>query len=53
MAGLPTEDIELVRHLVRVGSPSVVAAECKVTPRTVRNRRDRATARLRAVALAA
>jgi hypothetical protein len=52
-AGLPTEDIELVRHLVRVGSPSIVAAECKVTPRTVRNRRDRATARLREVALAA
>ena len=52
-AGLPPEDIELVRHLMRVGSPSVVAAECNVTPRTVRNRRDRATARLRAVALAA
>ena len=52
-AGLPAEDVELVRHLVRVGSPSVVAAECKVTPRTVRNRRDRATARLREVALAA
>jgi hypothetical protein len=52
-AGLPPEDVELVRHLVRVGSPSVVAAECKVTPRTIRNRRDRATARLRHVALAA
>jgi DNA-directed RNA polymerase specialized sigma24 family protein len=51
--GLPDEDVELVRHLVRAGSPSVVAAECRVTPRTVRNRRDRAAARLRAVALVA
>jgi hypothetical protein len=52
-AGLPAADVELVRHLVRVGSPSIVAHECKVTTRTVRNRRDRATARLREIALAA
>lgn len=52
-AGIPNEDVDLVRHLVRVGSPTIVAAECNVTTRTVRNRRDRATARLREVALAA
>jgi DNA-directed RNA polymerase specialized sigma24 family protein len=52
-AGVPSEDLDFVRHLVRAGSPSVVAAECQVTTRTVRNRRDRATARLREFALAA
>ena len=52
-AGLATTDLELVRDLVRIGSPSVVAAERGVTPRTVRNHRDRATARLRRFALAA
>jgi DNA-directed RNA polymerase specialized sigma24 family protein len=52
-AGLPDADVELVRHLVRAGSPSLVAAECQVTTRTVRNRRDRATARLRQLTLAA
>jgi DNA-directed RNA polymerase specialized sigma24 family protein len=50
--GLPDEDLELVGRLVRAGSPSALAAECQVTARTVRNRRDRATARLRQVALA-
>jgi DNA-directed RNA polymerase specialized sigma24 family protein len=49
-AGLPDEDADLVRRLVRAGSPSAVAAECKVTTRTVRNRRDKATARLRELA---
>jgi hypothetical protein len=51
--GIPDEDVDLVRHLVRVGSPAIVAAECNVTARTVRNRRDRMTARLREVAFAA
>ena len=50
--GLSDEDLELVRRLVRADSPSVVAAEYQVTARTVRNRRDRATARLRQVAFA-
>jgi hypothetical protein len=49
-AGLPEEDVELVRRLVRTGSPSAVAAEWSVTTRTVRNRRDKATARLRELA---
>jgi hypothetical protein len=52
-AGIPNEDVDLVRHLVRVGSPTIVAAECHVTTRTVRNRRDRAAAHLREVAFAA
>ena len=52
-AGLPDEDADLVRHLVRAGSPAAVAAEWNVTTRTVRNRRDRVTARLRELALAA
>jgi hypothetical protein len=52
-AGVERFDLDLVRDLVRVGSPRLVAAERKVTPRTVRNHRDRATALLRQVALAA
>jgi hypothetical protein len=52
-SGVPDADLDLLRHLVRAGSPLVVAAECNVTVRTVRNRRDRLTARLRRLALAA
>lgn len=47
-AGVPTHDIELLRHLVRAGSPGVVAKERNVTPRTVRNHRDRAVEHVRA-----
>ena len=46
-AGVPTEDLDLVRHLVRVGSPGVVAQQRSVTPRTIRNHRDRAVANIR------
>ncbi|MGI9646039.1 MAG: hypothetical protein ACR2O6_12095, partial [Ilumatobacteraceae bacterium] len=46
-AGVPTHDIELIRHLARTGSPGRVARECGVTARTIRNRRDRAIARVR------
>lgn len=52
-AGLPRRELDLLRDLVRAGSPATVAAERKVTTRTVRNHRDRATARLRRLALAA
>jgi hypothetical protein len=53
-AGVPDCDIDLIRHLVREGSPSVVARQRNVTARTVRNHRDRAVARVRlAVAEAA
>lgn len=46
-AGVPTHDIDLIRQLVRVGSPSVVATQRKVTPRTIRNHRDRAVSHIR------
>jgi hypothetical protein len=52
-AGLPGRDLDLLGHLARAGSPSIVAADRKVSTRTVRNHRDRATARLRRFALAA
>jgi hypothetical protein len=48
--GLDDRDLELVRDLVDVGSPSRLAALRKVTPRTVRNHRDRVAARLLRVA---
>lgn len=41
-AGVPSCDLDLLRQLVRVGSPSAVAEQRNVTPRTVRNHRDRA-----------
>lgn len=46
-AGVDPYDIELLRELVRVGSPGVVAAQRNVTPRTVRNHRDRAVEHVR------
>ena len=49
-AGVPPADLDLVRDLVRAGSPSTVAADRHVTTRTVRNHRDRITARLRDLA---
>lgn len=53
-AGVPTHDLDLLRHLVRAGSPGVVARERSVTPRTIRNHRDRAIDHVRAaVAVAA
>ncbi len=51
--GMTDRDLAIVHGLVAAGSPSALAAELGVTPRTVRNRRDRATSRLRRVALAA
>jgi hypothetical protein len=52
-AGVPNTDLELVRHLLRTGSPGQVARDLQVTARTIRNRRDRVTRRLRQAALAA
>jgi hypothetical protein len=52
-AGVPNADLELVRHLLRTGSPGQVARDLQVTARTIRNRRDRVTRRLRQAALAA
>ena len=47
-AGVPAEALDLLRQLVRVGSPGIVARERNVTPRTVRNHRDRAVDHIRA-----
>lgn len=53
-AGVPSCDLDLLRQLVRVGSPGIVARQRNVTPRTIRNHRDRAIEHVRtAVAVAA
>lgn len=53
-AGVPEHHIDLLRHLVRAGSPGAVARERQLTPRTIRNQRDQAVDRVRvAVAVAA
>ena len=46
-------DIDLVRQLVEPPPAIDLARRLNVTPRTIRNRRDRITDRLREVALAA
>ena len=52
-AGVPSDDLDLVRDLLRTSAPPGRAPpQRQVTPRTVRNHRDRATARLRRLALA-
>jgi hypothetical protein len=54
LAGVPAHDIDLLRHLVRAGSPSAVARERHLTTRTIRNHRNRAVDQVRlAVAVAA
>lgn len=54
LAGVPAHHIDLLRHLVRAGSPSAVARDRRLTPRTIRNHRDRAVDHVRlAVAVAA
>ena len=52
-AGIPNTDLELVQRLLRTGSPGQVARDLQVSARTIRNRRDRVTLRLRQAALAA
>lgn len=51
-AGVPGEDLELIRLLATVPSTEQVAAYLRVTSRTVRNRRTRVTGTLRELALA-
>ena len=46
-AGVPADDLELVRHLLRTGSTGQVARDLQVSARTIRNRRERVTIRLR------
>jgi hypothetical protein len=49
-AGMAASDLDLVRDLVRLGSPGELARRREVTPRTIRNHRDRVTAQLRRIA---
>lgn len=54
LAGVATDDLDLIRALVCTGSPGAVARQQCVTPRTIRNRRDRVVVQLQqAVAIAA
>ncbi len=52
-AGVPDSDIDLLRQLIDTPTAIDLARRLNVTPRTIRNRRDRITDRLREVALAA
>jgi hypothetical protein len=52
-AGVPDADLDLLRQLLLAPTANELARRLDVTPRTVRNRRDRITGRLRAVVLAA
>jgi hypothetical protein len=52
-AGVPDADLDLLRGLLRAPRAIDLAADLSVTPRTIRNRRDRVAARLREVVLAA
>lgn len=51
--GMPDEDLDLIHRLLDDVPTVELARDLDVTPRTVRNRRDRITDRLRAVARAA
>lgn len=46
-AGVPKRDLDLIRAIAVAGGPSRAAHACNVTPRTIRNRRDIATRRIR------
>lgn len=46
-AGVPTEDLDLIRELVRTESPTLVAQHRKVSDRTIRNHRTRALDHIR------
>lgn len=52
-AGIPQEDLDFIRELISVGSPSALAERRGVTTRTIRNHRDRAVGRIREAVLAA
>lgn len=52
-AGVPADDLELLRQLLATPTAVELAAVLDITPRTIRNRRARITSRLREVALAA
>ena len=52
-AGVTAGDLDLLRQLLETPTAIELAAILQITPRTIRNRRDRITARLREVALVA
>ena len=52
-AGVPEEDLDLMRRLLDTPTIIELARDMRITPRTIRNRRDRIALRLREVALAA
>lgn len=52
-AGIAPADLELLRQLLAAPTTNQLAEVMRITPRTIRNRRDRITSRLREVALAA
>ncbi len=52
-AGVPAADLDLMRRIVDETPTEELARSLNVTARTVRNRRDRITGRLREVAAAA
>lgn len=47
-AGVADHHLDLIRQLVSTGSPRMVAEARQVTPRTIRNHRDRAVENIRA-----
>jgi hypothetical protein len=49
--GVATNDLTLIRELMQTGSPNIVAARRGVTPRTIRNHRDRAVASIRSAVM--
>lgn len=52
-AGVPDDDLQLIRQLLATPTTIELAEVLQITPRTIRNRRDRITTKLREVALAA
>ena len=52
-SGIPPADVDLIRRIAAATPTHELATSLDVTPRTVRNRRDRITDRLRDLALAA
>ena len=46
-AGVPSADLDLIRRIAAAGSPSTAARQCEVTVRTIRNRRDAASWKIR------
>ncbi|WP_040493795.1 hypothetical protein [Ilumatobacter nonamiensis] len=46
-AGVRASDLAVIRNIAAAGGPTRAATECRVTVRTIRNRRDAATRRIR------